>query len=75
MDQILPPAINEFELEAMRQMAAHPAECHIPSAIQLRLKNIGYAKEVLGRVVLTEDGLQRVAVLKRKDGVSARPLT
>lgn len=60
MDQILPPELNAFEFEAMRQIAAHPATCHIPSAIKTRLKDIGYAKEALGRLVLTEDGLQRV---------------
>ena len=63
MDQILPPVLNDFEFEAMRQIAVHPATCHIPSAIQCRLKNIGYAKEVLGRLVLTDDGLHRIAQL------------
>ena len=63
MDQILPPVLNDFEFEAMRQLAVHPATCHIPSAIQSRLKNIGYAKEVLGRLILTGDGLQRIAQL------------
>jgi len=63
MDQILPPVLNDFEFEAMRQIAVHPATCHIPSAIKTRLKDIGYAKEVLGRVVLTDDGLQRIAQL------------
>jgi hypothetical protein len=49
MDQILPPNLNDLEFEALRQIAAHPATCHIPSTIQSRLKDIGYAKEVLGR--------------------------
>ena len=61
MDQILPPELNDFEFEALRQLAAHPATRHIPSRIQSRLKNIGYAKEVLGGIVLTVDGAQRVA--------------
>jgi hypothetical protein len=60
MDQILPPEVNDFELEAMRQIAAHPATRHIPSRIQSRLKDIGYAKEVLGDLVLTDDGWQRL---------------
>ena len=62
MDQILPPNLNDLEFEALRQIAAHPATCHIPSTIQSRLKDIGYAKEVLGRLVLTDDGLQRIAM-------------
>jgi len=61
MDQILPPELNDLEFEAMRQLAAHPATHHIPSRIQSRLKNIGYAKEVLGGIVLTRDGLQRIS--------------
>jgi hypothetical protein len=61
MDQILPPELNAFEFEALRQLAAHPATRHIPSRIQSRLKNIGYLKEVLGSFVLTEEGLQRIA--------------
>jgi hypothetical protein len=61
MDQILPPELNALEFEALRQLAAHPATRHIPSRIQSRLKDIGYLKEVLGGIVLTEEGLQRIA--------------
>ena len=59
MDQILPPELNDWEFEALRELAAHPATRRIPSRIQSRLKDIGYAKEVLGGIVLTKDGLQR----------------
>src|ERR1700681_1294999 len=61
MDQILPPELNDLEFEALRQLAAHPTTHHIPSRIQSRLKDIGYAKEVLGGIVLTKDGLQRIS--------------
>jgi hypothetical protein len=61
MDQILPPELNDLECEALRQLAAHPATCQIPSGIESRLKDIGYAKEVLGGIVLTKDGLQRIS--------------
>ena len=61
MDQILPPELNDLELEALRQLAAHPTTCHIPSGVESRLKDIGYAKEVLGGIVLTNDGLQRIS--------------
>ncbi len=53
---------NDLELEALRQIAVHPATRHIPYRVQSRLKNIGYAKEVLGGLVLTDDGLQRIAI-------------
>ena len=62
MDQILPPELSDVELEALRQIAAHPVKSHIPAHVQSRLKDIGYAKEVLGGLVLTDDGLQRIAI-------------
>ena len=62
MDQILPPKLTDLELEALRQIAVHPATRHIPCRVQSRLKDIGYAKEVLGGLVLTDDGLQRIAI-------------
>jgi hypothetical protein len=30
--------------------------------VQSRLKDVGYAKEVLGGLVLTDDGLRRIAI-------------
>jgi hypothetical protein len=62
MDQILPPKLNDMELEALREIAVHPATHHAPLRVQSRLKDIGYAKEVLGDLVLTDDGLQRAAL-------------
>ena len=67
MDQILPPKLNDLELEALREIAVHPASHHAPLRVQSRLKDIGYAKEVLGDLVLTDDGLQRVALDKKED--------
>jgi hypothetical protein len=68
MDQILPPKLNDLEIEAMREIAVHPASHHVPSRVQSRLKDIGYAKEVLGGdLVLTDDGLQRVSLDKKED--------
>ena len=43
---------------------AHPVTRHIPAYIQSRLMDIGYTKEVLGAIVLTDDGLQRIATGK-----------
>ena len=64
MEQILPPELNDLEFQALREIAAHPAAYHVPSTIQSRLKNIGYVKDVLGGLVLTDDGLQRIAMSK-----------
>ena len=61
MDQILPPELDDLELEALREIAVHPASHHTPLRVESRLKDIGYAKEVLGDLVLTDDGVRRVA--------------
>jgi hypothetical protein len=58
MDQILPPKLNDLELEALREIAVHPASHHVPLRVQSRLRDIGYAKEVLGEIVVTDDGLE-----------------
>jgi hypothetical protein len=62
MDEILPPKLNDLELEALREIAVHPASHHVPLRVQSRLRNIGYAKEVLGDIVVTDDGLERIAM-------------
>ena len=64
MDQILPPELSDAELEAMEEIAEHPATHHVAPRVQARLKDVGYAKGVLGEVVLTEEGLQRIAMNK-----------
>ncbi len=64
MDQILPPELSDVELDALRQLAAHPVTRRLPSRIQSRLKDIGYVKEVLGGLILTDDGLERIAIGK-----------
>jgi hypothetical protein len=61
MDQILPPTLSDAEFDALREIAEHPATNHVPHSVESRLRDIGYAKEVLGDIVLTEDGLRRVA--------------
>ena len=63
MDQILPPKLSDLELEALRQIKTHPATRRgIPSRIQSRLGDLGYTREVLGGIVLTDDGLRRIAM-------------
>jgi hypothetical protein len=62
MDQILPPKLSDLELEALREIAVHPTSHHVPLRVQSRLRDIGYAKEVLGDIVVTDDGLERIAM-------------
>jgi hypothetical protein len=70
MDQILPPNLTDLELKALRQIAVHPATSNIPYRVLSRLKDIGYAKEVLGGLVLTDDGLQRIAIDRKHSDFS-----
>jgi hypothetical protein len=64
MDQIMPPELNDLELEALRRLAVHPGTSFIPYRIHARLRDIGYTRDILGSIVLTEDGWQRVAMSK-----------
>jgi hypothetical protein len=64
MDQILPPKLNDLEFQTLRQIKLHPTTRTIPSRIQSRLRDRGYAKDVLGGTVLTDDGLQRIEMGK-----------
>ena len=64
MDQILPPKPNDLEFQTLRQIKLPPTTRNIPSRIQSRLRDLGYTKDVLGGVVLTDDGLQRIAMGK-----------
>jgi hypothetical protein len=73
MDQILPPELDDVELEALREIAVHPGSHHTPFRVESRLKDIGYAKEVLGDLVLTDDGLRRAAVDSDRQA-SERPI-
>ena len=72
MDQILPPELNDSEFEAMRRLAVHPETTYIPYRIQARLKDIGYATDVLGSIVLTEYGWRRLAMGSVRTSTSHR---
>ena len=72
MDQILPPKRNDLELEALREIAVHPASHHVPLRVQSRLRDIGYAKEVLGEIVVTDDGLGSVGIHREFITAAAR---
>jgi hypothetical protein len=63
MEQILPPKLSDMEFQTLRQIKLHPTT-RVPSYIQFRLRDLGYTKEVLGGLVLTDDGLQRIAMEK-----------
>jgi len=53
----------------------HPAARHIPDRVQSRLKDIGYAKEVSGGIVLTDDGFRRIAIDRGQGFAAGYPET
>ena len=61
MAQILPQKLSDMEFQTLRQIKLHPTT-RVPSYIQFRLRDLGYTKEILGGTVLTDDGLQRIAM-------------
>jgi hypothetical protein len=65
MDQILPPKLSDLELEALRQIKTHPATYRVSSRVQSRLRDVGYAREIFGGLVLTDDGLERIEADRR----------
>jgi hypothetical protein len=64
MDQILPPKPNDLEFQTLRQIKLPPTTRNIPSRIQSRLRDLGHTKDVLGGIVLTDDGLQPIEIGK-----------
>jgi hypothetical protein len=72
MDQIMPPELNDLEFEALRRLAIHPGTSIIPYRIQARLRDIGYTRDILGKIVLTEDGWQRLAMSRGRTSTSHR---
>ena len=72
MDQIIPPELSDLEFEALRRLAVHPGTSLIPYRIQARLTDIGYTRDILGNLVLTEEGWQRLATSKGPTSTSQR---
>jgi hypothetical protein len=62
MDKTRPEPLTKEEFAALKRMGGYfPANAPPPIQIQQRLVLLGYAKEILGGLILTDAGLQKVA--------------
>jgi hypothetical protein len=57
MAQFLPDPITEAEFAALKHILASSPVRSVEPQIQERLVSLGYAKEILGCLVVTLDGL------------------
>lgn len=61
MPQNTPDPLSHEEFKTLREIGAGTARS-ISSAHRERLIRLGYVKELLGNLILTEDGLTRVSL-------------
>ena len=61
MPQNTPDALSHEEFKTLKEIGAGTARS-IPSAHRERLIRLGYVKELLGNLILTEDGLTRISL-------------
>jgi hypothetical protein len=60
----MPETLTTEEFKALKQIGDARAKGSIPTKNRDRLIEIGYAKEVLGSLVITEDGMLRIVTGK-----------
>jgi len=60
----MPETLTAEEFKALKQIGDARAKSSIPTKIRDRLIEIGYAKEVFGSPVITEDGMLRMVTGK-----------
>jgi hypothetical protein len=61
MGKTRPEPLTTEEFAVLKRIGYFPAKALPPKQIQQRLVLLGYAKEILGGLVLTDAGLQKIA--------------
>jgi hypothetical protein len=61
MGKTLPEPLTKEEFAVLKRIGYFLANAPPSNQIQQRLVLLGYAKEILGRLVLTDAGLQKIA--------------
>jgi hypothetical protein len=61
MGKTRPEPLTKEEFAVLKRIGYFPANAPPPIQIQQRLVLLGYAKEILGGLVLTDAGLQKIA--------------
>jgi hypothetical protein len=60
MAQFLPDPLTEAEFAALKQILAASTFYSVEPPIQERLISMGYAKEILGCLIVTAEGLKLI---------------
>ena len=60
MTQLLPDPLTEVEFAALKRILADSPVRGVEPQIQERLISMGYAKEILGCLIVTADGLMLI---------------
>jgi hypothetical protein len=66
MSQFLPDPLSKEEFAVLKQIGTAATIRTVPPRIQERLKLLGYATEVLGGLVVTDEGFLRIAMGRKK---------
>jgi hypothetical protein len=59
-----PEPLSRDEFAALMTVSVSPPSRSIPGDIQSRLLELGYIEDVLGNLVVTDDGVKRIALGK-----------
>jgi len=60
MGQFLPEPLTEAEFAALKQIVASSPFCSVEPQTRERLISMGYAKEILGSLIVTAEGLMLI---------------
>jgi hypothetical protein len=62
MVKFMPDPLSRREFQALKRIGVLPAQIQARNRSEKRLVLLGFAEEVLGILVLTEDGMMRIAM-------------
>ena len=57
-----PEPLSRDEFSALMGVSVSPPSRTMPAEIQSRLLKLGYIEDVLGNLVITDDGVKRIAL-------------
>jgi hypothetical protein len=62
MVKFMPDPLSRKEFEALKRIGVLPAKIQARNRSEKRLVLLGFAEEALGLLILTEDGMMRIAM-------------
>ena len=64
MPQVLPAPLTSGEFATLKVIGIGPIPRAVPTQIQAQLIKLGYVKDVMGTLSITDDGMRRLAIGK-----------